>query len=50
MAEGAELTRWRATLAGIAHIAVLDILGLDKPAAMTGHSLIASQEHRLSAN
>ncbi len=34
---------------------LLDILGLDKPAAMTGHSLvrhslIRSQEHRLSAN
>jgi 2,3-bisphosphoglycerate-independent phosphoglycerate mutase len=29
---------------------LLDILGLDKPAAMTGHSLIRLQENRLSAN
>jgi 2,3-bisphosphoglycerate-independent phosphoglycerate mutase len=29
---------------------LLDILGLDKPAAMTGHSLIGLQERRLSAN
>jgi 2,3-bisphosphoglycerate-independent phosphoglycerate mutase len=29
---------------------LLDILGLDKPAAMTGHSLIGTQERRLSAN
>ncbi|MGA8759497.1 MAG: 2,3-bisphosphoglycerate-independent phosphoglycerate mutase [Stellaceae bacterium] len=29
---------------------LLDILGLDKPAAMTGHSLILLQENRLSAN
>jgi len=29
---------------------LLDILDLDKPAAMTGHSLIRLQENRLSAN
>jgi 2,3-bisphosphoglycerate-independent phosphoglycerate mutase len=29
---------------------LLDILGLDKPAAMTGHSLIGFQESRMSAN
>jgi 2,3-bisphosphoglycerate-independent phosphoglycerate mutase len=29
---------------------LLDLLGLDKPAAMTGHSLVRLQEHRLSAN
>jgi 2,3-bisphosphoglycerate-independent phosphoglycerate mutase len=29
---------------------LLDLLGLDKPAAMTGHSLIRPQESRLSAN
>jgi 2,3-bisphosphoglycerate-independent phosphoglycerate mutase len=29
---------------------LLDILGLEKPAAMTGHSLIRRQEHRLSAD
>ena len=29
---------------------LLDILGLDKPAAMTGHSLVRLQEQRLSAN
>jgi 2,3-bisphosphoglycerate-independent phosphoglycerate mutase len=29
---------------------LLDLLGLDKPAAMTGHSLVQLQEHRLSAN
>jgi 2,3-bisphosphoglycerate-independent phosphoglycerate mutase len=29
---------------------LLDLLGLDKPAAMTGHSLIRIEESRLSAN
>jgi 2,3-bisphosphoglycerate-independent phosphoglycerate mutase len=29
---------------------LLDLLGLDKPAAMTGHSLIRLEESRLSAN
>jgi 2,3-bisphosphoglycerate-independent phosphoglycerate mutase len=29
---------------------LLDLLGLDKPTVMTGHSLIRLQEHRLSAN